>query len=71
MNLQSIDRWHQTRTGHLIFGLGELGLAYAFASLAINSGSLWQYALAIISLVGAIQNFVRIFRPINNEHSKR
>jgi hypothetical protein len=71
MNLQTIDKWHHTRTGHLIFGLAELGLAYAFVSLAINSGSLWQYGLAIILFVGSIQNVVKVFRVPKNERSKR
>jgi len=67
MNLESIDKWHKTKVGHLVFGLAELGLAYLFASLAINSGSLWQYALAFILLFGAIQNFIKIFRLLKHE----
>lgn len=60
MNLQAIDKWHKTRLGHLVFGLVELGLAYLFASLAINSGSLWQWTLAFIFTVGFFQNVVRM-----------
>ena len=61
MNLQQLDKFHKTRGGYAIFGLVELGLAYLFGSLAINSGSLWQWALAIIFVVGTLQNF---FKPI-------
>jgi hypothetical protein len=71
MDLQAIDNWHKTKLGYLSFGLGELLLAYLFVSLAINSGSLWQYALSIILFVGAIQNFVRIFRTPKNERKRR
>jgi hypothetical protein len=71
MNLQAVDKWHHTRSGHLIFGLAELGLAYLFISLAINSGSLWQYALAIIFFAGSIQNLVRIFKTAKNERAQR
>jgi hypothetical protein len=60
-SIQAIDKWHQSRTGHLTFGAVELLLAYGFASWAIDSGSLWQYALAIIFLVGGLRNFIRIF----------
>lgn len=60
--LQALDKWHKTRVGHLVFGLVELGLAYLFASLAINSGNLWQWALAIIFVVGFFQNLVRLIR---------
>lgn len=70
MNLQAIDQWHQTRTGNLLFGLAELGLAYLFASLAINSASLWQYALAFILIFGSVRNFVRIFKQPKNEHKR-
>ena len=58
--LQTLDTWHKTRLGHLVFGLVELGLAYLFASLAIDSGSLWHWALAIIFAVGFLQNLVRM-----------
>jgi hypothetical protein len=62
MNLQAIDKWHKTKLGNLFFALFELAVAYLFASLAIDSGSLWQYAVAILLFIGAIQNFVRIFK---------
>ena len=59
--LQAIDKWHKTGAGHLAFGLVELALAYGFSSWAIDSGSLWHYALAIIFLVGGLRNLVHIF----------
>jgi len=63
MNLQALDKFHKTRLGYLVFGLLELGLAYIFATLAIDSGSLWQWVLAIIFLFGFLQNFVRMVWP--------
>jgi hypothetical protein len=71
MNLQAIDKWHKTRVGHLTFGLFELLAVYLFASLAIDSGSLWQYAVTFLLFIGAIQNLVRIFKPVNNELKRR
>jgi hypothetical protein len=71
MNLEAIDKFHKTRQGHLVFGLLELALAYVVASLAIDSGSLLQYLVTIILFVGAIQNFVSIFRSPKNEHKRR
>jgi hypothetical protein len=62
MNLQAIDNWHKTKLGHLTFGITELLLAYLFASLAIDSGRLIEYAITIVLFIGAVQNFVRIFR---------
>ena len=45
MNLKQLDEFHQTRNGYIVFGLVELTLGYLFFSLAVNSGSLWQWAL--------------------------
>lgn len=58
--LNRLDAWHQTKAGLLVFGLVELAGAYIFASWAINSGSLLDYFLAIMLLVGFIQNFVKL-----------
>ena len=60
MSIQAIDNWHKTRLGHLMFGLVELGLAYVFISLAIDTGSLWYYAVTFIFTVGLLQNFGRM-----------
>ena len=62
MNLAKLDKFHKTRLGYLVFGLVELGLAYLFASLAINSGDWWEYALTIIFLFGFLQNLVQVIR---------
>jgi hypothetical protein len=62
--LRQFDNFHKTRSGFLIAGLVELGLAYLFASLAINSGSLWEYFLVIVLVIGTLQNFVRLFIKI-------
>lgn len=58
--IKQLDAWHKTRLGLLVFGLIELGLAYGFASLAINRGNLWYYLLALIFLVGALHNFTKL-----------
>lgn len=58
--LRRIDTWHKTKVGLLLFGLIELGVAYGFASLAIDRGNLWYYLLTLIFLIGATQNLVRL-----------
>lgn len=58
--MKSLHKWHQTKLGLLIFGLIELAIAYGFASLAIDSGSLWWYLLTLIFLVGALQNLLKL-----------
>ena len=60
MKVEPINQFHRTRTGHLVFGLVELGLSYLFLSLAINSGSLWEWGLAIILFIGFLQNAVKL-----------
>jgi hypothetical protein len=58
--INRLDRWHQTKAGLIVFGLIELGLAYVFASWAIDSGRLLAYFLAIVLLIGGLQNLVKL-----------
>lgn len=62
LNLHTITAWHQTRFGLVTFGIAKLGLCYLFVSLAINSGSLWQWALAAILLFSGIINLIKILK---------
>jgi hypothetical protein len=59
--IDQIDKFHKTRKGRITFGLAELVVAYLFISLAINSGQMWQYLIAVILVVGAINNLIRSF----------
>ena len=45
-----------------VMALIFLSIAYGFASLAIDSGSLIEYVLAIIFLVWGIKSTVRVLR---------
>ena len=60
MNLSALDTFRKTAPGYLVFGIIELALTYLFVSLAINSGSLWQWILTIILFVGSLQNFIKL-----------
>ncbi len=57
------SNWEKTlmSNGWFTFGLALVFMliAYGFASLAINSGSLWQYALAIVFIVWALKEIAR------------
>lgn len=55
-----LDKWHKTKLGLLVFAIVELALTYFFGSLAIDRGNLWWYLLALIFLVGLLQNFVKL-----------
>jgi hypothetical protein len=52
----TLDKWHKTKVGLLLFALIELGLAYGFVSLAIDRGNLFYYGLSLIFLIGFLQN---------------
>jgi len=58
--MKKLHKWHQTRVGLLVFGLIELAIAYGFASLAIDRGNFLWYLLALIFLVGALQNLFKL-----------
>jgi hypothetical protein len=58
--IRTLHRWHQAKLGLLIFGLIELAIAYGFASLAIDRGNFLWYLLALIFLVGALQNLFKL-----------
>lgn len=64
MNLKQLDKFHKTKAAYAVFALVELALSYLFASLAVDSGNLWQWALAIVLFVGFAQNFVKLIRGI-------
>ncbi len=60
--IQKAEAWKQTRRGRVTFVLVEGLLAYVFASWAIDSGSWLHYLLAIIFMVGTVQNVVRLIK---------
>jgi hypothetical protein len=69
--MKKLHNWHQSKLGLLFFGLVELGAAYGFASLAIDRGGLWWYALTLIFFVGALQNLFKLIgKAINGGHKR-
>lgn len=58
--IDQLNKWHQTKLGLLVFGLAELAITYGFATLAIDRGNLWWYLLALIFLIGSLQNFTKL-----------
>jgi hypothetical protein len=70
--MKKLHRWHQTKAGLLFFGLVELGAAYGSASLAIDRGNPLWYLLALIFLLGALQNIFKLTgKLINGRHKAR
>lgn len=64
MNLKQIDTFHKTKAGFAVFGIAELVLLYVFGSLALDSGSLLQWVLTLLLLIGVLQNFGRLLWSI-------
>jgi hypothetical protein len=58
--LKTLDKWHKSRLGLLVFGLLELAIAYGFASLSIDRGNFFWYLLTLVFLFGALQNLFRL-----------
>lgn len=67
--IDSMQTWHQTKLGLLILGLVELGLGYLFFLWATDSGSLLDWFLTIVLVVGGLQNLVRlILKAMPHDH---
>ena len=69
--LQKIDAWHKTREGLLVFGLVEAIAAYIMSSLAIDSGSLIQWTLTFVLVIGVIQNTARLVLLVAKKNGKK
>lgn len=65
------DIWHKTTTGYLVMTTIELGLAFLLGTLAVDSGSLVQYALATVLAIGGLLNLVYLLQKlIGKKHGK-
>ena len=62
--IEKLDRWHKTKLGLLFFALVELAIIYGFISLSIDRGNFLWYLLALIFLVGALQNTFKLIGKI-------
>jgi hypothetical protein len=58
--ISSIDKFHQTRIGKLIFGAAELVISDLVISRAIDTGSLWQWLIGALFFIGGINNLARV-----------
>lgn len=58
--LDKLDKFHQTKIGYAVFAVVELILAFIFINWAIDSGSWWDYLLALIFMVGFLQNVFKL-----------
>ena len=70
--IKSFDNWHKTKLGYAVMGVLELVLAYVLGSRAIDTGSMWQYLLAVILFIGSLHNFYQLIRSVVSKgHGKK
>lgn len=65
-----IDKFHETRKGKFSFAAVELALAYILGARAIDTGSIWQYALAAFLFIGGFNNLIRAIATQKVAHAK-
>jgi len=65
-----LDRFHHSKTGYAVFAVVELGLAYLFISWAIDDGSWFDYLLALIFMVGFLQNLAKLIGSFIAAHKR-
>jgi hypothetical protein len=58
--IHRLHHWHQAPAGLLAVGLLEAIALYIVASLAIDTGSLWYYGLALVLLAGVVQSISKL-----------
>lgn len=68
--LHKIDKWRKTSIVCISLVIIELGAAYIFGSLALDSGHLWQYALAGLLLLGGVKNLVVVLKNLAGKSEK-
>lgn len=64
MHSNPLFAWQETKVGLVLIILFDLLVAYGFASLAIDTGSLLQYFIAIMFLILAIAQAVKLFKKV-------
>lgn len=60
--MEKLQAFHNTRSGHITFGLVELALLYLCASIAIDTANMFAYLASILLAAGVVINFVNIFK---------
>lgn len=62
--LHKLDKFHETRLGLGLFALLGLVVAYVAMSWAIDSGSWFDYILALVAIIVFLQNGIKLIRSL-------
>ncbi len=60
--METAQKFLKTKNGNLSAAFAGLVLAYLMASRAIDTGSLWEYIVALILIIISIKYGVRAFK---------
>jgi hypothetical protein len=64
MSSNKLFGWQETKVGLVIIVLFDLFVTYMFALFAIDTGSLLDYFIAIVFLILAIVQAVKLFKKV-------
>ena len=64
--IKTIDAWHKTKLGLLVFSIIEFAISYGFFSLSVDRGNFFWYLLTIVFLVGSLQNLFKLIGKLIN-----
>ena len=65
--IQKLAAWHDTKIGLITYIVLEIGLAYVFASWAIDKGNPLDWFLTVVLLIGAIHNIVKLILKVTRK----
>lgn len=65
--MNNMFAWQETKVGLAVIAVLNLFIAYVWASLAINSGSLLQWFIAMLFFVLAITHAVKFVRKLRRK----
>lgn len=64
-------QWRHTAIGRICWAILTGVIAYLFITLAIDSGELWQWAIAALFTIDCLYNFVQLTRKLVHGRQKR
>ncbi len=69
-NQNKLFAWQETKVGLAIIAVLDFFISYIFASLAIDTGSLVQWFIAIVFLALALTAAIKFFKRVAEHDNK-
>ncbi|MDB5170087.1 MAG: hypothetical protein JWN82_483 [Candidatus Saccharibacteria bacterium] len=58
--LNKLNKFHDSKPGYAAFAVFGLVIAYVFISYAIDSGSWFDYLIALLAIIVFLQNLAKL-----------